>query len=93
MTDKTAYLCPQCQIGHLQAGKTTYVRVVGGMVVSVPEMVSSTCDVCGYQEFDAAALTQLEALLGEVAISKGGARPTLVASPPDGSISPHSLKP
>lgn len=65
MTDKPTYLCPQCQIGHLQASQMTYVRVVDGMVMSVPDTLAHTCDVCGYQEFDRSLIAHVDALVGQ----------------------------
>ena len=65
MSDHAAILCPQCQIGHLQPGKQTYVRVDGSMVISVPNMPAVTCDVCGYHEFEEHALIEVEALVSD----------------------------
>lgn len=63
MTEKTTLICPQCQIGHLQAGSMTYVRVVDGMMMSVPDTLAHTCDVCGYQEFDRSLVAHVDALV------------------------------
>lgn len=63
--DKPTQLCPQCQIGHLHARRMTYVRVVDGMVMSVPDTPALTCDVCGYHEFDRAVMARLDALVGD----------------------------
>lgn len=65
MTDKTTYLCPQCQIGHMQASHSTYLRVVDGMVMSIPDTTVHTCDVCGYQEFDRSLVAHVDALVGQ----------------------------
>ena len=65
MTDKSTLICPQCQIGHLQASHKTYLRVVSGMVMSVPDTIVNTCDVCGFHEFDRALIAQVDALVGE----------------------------
>lgn len=64
MFDQFAYDCPRCQIGHCHPGKTIYTRVINGHVVSIPNIMVATCDVCGYQEFDREALLRLQALLG-----------------------------
>ena len=66
MSDQSAYPCPQCQIGLLQPKPMPYVRVVNGMFVSVPDMPTYTCDLCGYQEFGHEALLVLETLVGRV---------------------------
>lgn len=93
MSDKSTQLCPQCQIGHLQSGKLTYVRAHHGMVISVPDMPTLTCDVCGYQEFESSALMLLEAMIGgQIGSKKGTARPAVRITPSDsGAI--RSLKP
>jgi YgiT-type zinc finger domain-containing protein len=89
MSDSEALLCPQCQIGHLQPGRQTYVRVHGDMVISVPDMPALTCDVCGYHEFEQHALIEVEALVSEAkrpvsARSTPKAPPTAEANPPSG---------
>ena len=66
MSDSSVYPCPECQIGQLQPKPMPYVRVIHGMFVSVPEMPTYTCDVCGYQEFGHEALLVLETLVGRV---------------------------
>lgn len=82
MTEDTTLLCPQCQIGHLQAGALTYVRVVNGLVISIPDTPAHTCDVCGFQEFDEAALARLETLVhstrSEVSAHRHPARSSMV---------------
>lgn len=64
MSDQFTYSCPYCQIGYCQPGEATYVRMHEGQLVSAPNMLVWTCDICGYQEFDREALTALDALLG-----------------------------
>lgn len=85
MTDKTTtYLCPQCQIGHLHASKMTYVRVIEGMMMSVPDTLAYTCDVCGYQEFDRDAVAHVDALVGDERRVAGTGRSTTKAYRIDG---------
>lgn len=64
MSDLSVYSCPNCQIGLCQPGKITYVRLYEGLLVSVPDMLVWTCDICQYQEFDPDIIAHLEALLG-----------------------------
>lgn len=66
MSDTPALICSQCQIGHFHTESRPYVRVVDGMLLSVPNMPALICDVCGYQDFDREGLTRVEALLGHV---------------------------
>lgn len=64
MSDES-FPCPYCQVGYCQPGKGTYLRIVGNMLVSVPDMPAWTCDVCNYQEFDRESVLRLEMLLGQ----------------------------
>ena len=64
MADLTAYPCPHCQIGYYQPDKKTYLQMYHGMLISVPDMLVWTCDICQHEEFDRDAIQQLEALLG-----------------------------
>lgn len=91
MSGSAMYLCPQCQIGHLQPDTQTYVRVVNGMVISVPGMAAVTCDVCGYHEFEQDALTMIEALVGQAGTSAAPERPAPARLTPD-SKTPPGLK-
>lgn len=84
MTERTTQLCPQCQIGHLQTSRLTYVRVVDGMVMSVPEMPAHTCDVCGFQEFERSLVAHVEALVGQDHRTPSPARQSARATRIDG---------
>ncbi|PJF39610.1 MAG: YgiT-type zinc finger protein [Chloroflexi bacterium] len=57
--------CPYCHIGQLKSGDVNFIRLHGDAVVMTPHMPALTCDICGYREFDAAALQHLERLLDE----------------------------
>jgi rubredoxin len=92
MSEKTTYVCPQCQIGHLQLGKQTFVRVYAGLVVSIPDMPCFTCDVCDYQEFERASVAHVEALVGETRPGKSVPRAAAKPQAADGNSSP-SWKP
>ena len=60
--------CPRCLIGQLDMNKTTYSCVHQGVFLSIPNMISWTCDICQYQEFDYDAITQVEALVGQLGL-------------------------
>ncbi|MCB9450016.1 MAG: hypothetical protein H6672_01165 [Anaerolineaceae bacterium] len=64
MTDRLSYPCPYCQIGYCHPEEATYTRLHHGRVVSVPDMLAWTCDICFIQEFDQDAVRQVETLLG-----------------------------
>ncbi len=68
--------CPACQIGHLQAARTPYVRVYEGTLVNVPDVLSWRCDVCGTAFYDSDTVRRLEVLIGE-------------AGPPPNRFLPH----
>ena len=53
----------------------TYVRVVDGMVMSIPDTPAYTCDVCGYHEFDQTSVAQVDALVGHNRRTLNPARP------------------
>lgn len=64
MSKRNAYPCPNCQIGSCQPGLSTYTLVHEGMLVSLPDMPTWTCDICQYQEYDPERLRVLDILLG-----------------------------
>jgi len=92
MSGKSTQLCPQCQIGHQQPVRLTYVRVERGMVISVPDMPAQTCDVCGFQEFERESLWRLEALIGQVGLTPNPARSAVKVQPQDTNTT-QGLKP
>jgi hypothetical protein len=66
MDEHTTFICPRCEIGMCRPGETTYVQIVAGQMMSVPNMHVHTCDICGYREFERMAMERLQALVGEV---------------------------
>lgn len=68
MATTAAPSCPRCLIGHLETRKSTYSCVHQGVYLSIPNMLSWTCDICQYQEFDYDAITQVEALVGQLGL-------------------------
>lgn len=64
MTDRLSYPCPYCQIGYCHPEHATYTRLHNGQMISVPDMVMWTCDICATKEFDQDAVRRVEALLG-----------------------------
>jgi hypothetical protein len=91
----TTLTCPQCQIGFLQPTETTYSGIHRGMLISVPNMPSYTCDVCEHHEFDVSALVQIEALVGQLSlpteVARRSAKPTRIES--DVPTAPRRFKP
>lgn len=66
MSDQSAFICPRCQIGRCHPDRITYVHMYEGSVLRVPNMPAYTCDVCGYQELEPAAMARLEMLVGKL---------------------------
>lgn len=62
MDEKAIHNCPRCQIGVLQRGQATFTAIYMDDLLSVPHLTAWTCDICGYREFDAHALQQVELL-------------------------------
>jgi len=83
MTDKIPYVCSYCHIGHYQPSQATYMRMIGNMPVSVPDVLLWTCDVCGFQEFDREAVMRIEALIGESEPTRAPDRKGAKRSQPD----------
>ncbi len=64
MHAKSPYMCPRCQIGHLQRGQATFVTCVDDQLLSIADVAAWTCDICHYREFDAEAIRELELITG-----------------------------
>jgi YgiT-type zinc finger domain-containing protein len=64
MHANSPYICPRCQIGHLQRGQATFVTCVDEQLLSIPDVAAWACDICHYREFDADAVRQIELITG-----------------------------
>ena len=58
------YLCPTCQMGTLRFKPVTFAHWFEGQFITIPGFPAWVCDACGAREYDAAALEQLELILG-----------------------------
>ncbi len=58
------YTCPSCGYGRLRSIRSVYTRRWGDAFVTVPNFPAWRCDHCGYTRYDAAALAQIELVLG-----------------------------
>ncbi len=81
MANSAALICPQCQIGFLQPTVTTYSGVHHGMLISVPNMPSWTCDICQHHEFEETTISQIEALVGQLRLPTEVARRSTTRTP------------
>lgn len=94
MSDSAALSCPHCQIGYLQPDQTTYSGVHHGMVISMPNMPSWTCDICQHHEFDETAIGQLEALVGQLSLPTEVAQRSAKRTPVENDVpAAQRLKP
>ncbi len=57
-------LCPNCHLGTLRETNTTYLRALGNDLVTVPNVLTWVCDVCGERSYDQDTISRIEALLG-----------------------------
>lgn len=55
--------CNECQVGTLATSRITYMTRFGGRLLTVPNFPAWRCNVCGWVEYDASALEQLQAFL------------------------------
>lgn len=51
--------CPRCGVGQCELTTTTFVDVIAGQLLSVPNMAVYTCDICHFSEFEQTALDSL----------------------------------
>ncbi len=58
------FLCPACQMGTLRSRPVTFAHWFEGQFITIPRFPAWVCDICGAREYDAAALEQLELILG-----------------------------
>jgi YgiT-type zinc finger domain-containing protein len=56
-------ICPECQTGVLTLHSLTYFTWLNEELVTVPNFPAWVCDICGRREYDARAITWLNALL------------------------------
>ncbi len=62
--EPSATVCPQCQMGTLQPRPVPFAHWFEGQFITIPQFPAWVCDICGEREYDAAALEQLELILG-----------------------------
>jgi YgiT-type zinc finger domain-containing protein len=63
MDQDATYPCPECQLGVLSQQRVAYVTKQGAQIVTVPDFPAWVCDVCGYCEYDSAAVAELKVML------------------------------
>jgi len=58
------FVCPRCQMGTLQPRTVVFAHWFEGQFITIPDFPGWVCDFCGEREYDAAAIEQLETILG-----------------------------
>jgi YgiT-type zinc finger domain-containing protein len=56
--------CELCHIGTLHVHQTTYTTWVDTQLITLPNVLTLTCDVCGEVKYDTRVVADIEALLG-----------------------------
>jgi YgiT-type zinc finger domain-containing protein len=56
--------CELCHIGTLHVHHTTYATWADSRLVTLPNVLTLTCDVCGEVKHDARVVAEIDALLG-----------------------------
>jgi YgiT-type zinc finger domain-containing protein len=79
-------VCPDCQLGELRPGRVSYFAWADRRFVTVPDFPAWVCDVCGWREYDRAALSELQTLLNLNQTRQGQARRSLTAAEKDPRI-------
>jgi YgiT-type zinc finger domain-containing protein len=50
-------------MGVLRQQRVAYLTKQGGQIINVPDFPAWVCDVCGFSEYDSAALAELRVML------------------------------
>lgn len=58
------FACPHCQAGNLHQQVVVFAHHFEDHFITIPNFPGWVCDLCGAREYDAAALEQLELILG-----------------------------
>lgn len=70
MSTINPHSCPRCQIGRLTLKVAPYINVEHGLFISIPDVKTYECDVCGFREVDEVALLQLDTLVDDGSVSE-----------------------
>jgi YgiT-type zinc finger domain-containing protein len=83
MTDKDqdSFPCSECQAGVMHLQHITYFTWLDDELVTVPNFPAWVCDMCGWREYDARAISWLAIILnpetGKPSLRKRRPRPPL----------------
>jgi len=97
MSRMSVHACPRCQIGRLHVTLVPYTRIQNGLFLSIPDVQTFECDVCGFQEVDDIALLKMESLIDDIGIGDTSNRaaaklPSVENESADNNIRPPRLK-
>ncbi|MDX2161055.1 MAG: hypothetical protein SF162_06990 [bacterium] len=93
MAASPLHMCPRCGIGRLAVRQKPYTRVHDGLFISVPNVNVYTCDVCGFQEVEEAALIELDTLVGQFSVPPVDNRPASKLPPVETDGLPPTTRP
>jgi YgiT-type zinc finger domain-containing protein len=57
--------CELCHIGTLHVHRATYTIWVDTGLITLPNVLTLTCDVCGEVNYDTKVVAEIDALLGK----------------------------
>jgi YgiT-type zinc finger domain-containing protein len=57
--------CELCHIGTLHIHRTTYTTWLDTRLITLPNVLTLTCDVCGEVKYDNKVVMDIDALLGK----------------------------
>lgn len=60
---RPSFTCPECRLGTARPTPVFYCGRAAGLFLTVPDFPAWTCDVCGFREYDAKALHELETVV------------------------------
>lgn len=68
--------CEHCRIGHSQQTAVPYIQWLNGQIVVMPDVPATSCDICGWMEYDAGYIQKLDHLLNQLSkLGSGGLTP------------------
>ena len=87
-------ICPRCFVGNLHNKLGSYHQMLGGSLLSIPEIPIHQCDICGYTEYTLSSLEWIATLTySPNEAQSDNAAVTLTPSHPDDRYGVRKAKP
>lgn len=80
--------CPRCGVGRFRLALSTYVRMYGATLITVPNLPAWECDICHHRDYDSEVVQQIEVLISPAGPPPNRYQPPAVASP----LPTHAVK-